>query len=702
MYVVIVFLSALLVSSLSHADESWTGVTKTPGDYTSAGIVTISGAVTLTPGTYTFTTLIVSSGQTLTIQGDTAAGTGVIINANTVTVSGTINGDGAGYTTTPAPGAGVSAPTGSAAGGGCHGGLGGFPNPVDTCDVYGDPLYPTTLGSPGKANSSAGAGGGAIKFDVSGTMTVSGTIRMNGTDSTGAGVKGGAGSGGSIWIKANTLAGNGNIRANGASSANDQGPGGGGRVAIHYSVSTFSGGATATAGTSSVYGMASEGSVWWIDYTNNDLLIKTQSTIPNGTYNFRNVTIQSGAGIWNNCHGGKPQVGSGAGATIYDYGSGAGHGGRGGFALIAGGGTYGSMLEPITQGSGGGTNNANTVGGRGGGAIKLVLTGTLTVNGYLSSEGCGGWYYNNYYPGGGSGGSIWIIAQSVAGSGSISVRGGNGGYDSSNNEWGGAGAGGRIAIYYSDTISSSLTYNVSVGVKGWKPGSFPGSAVIINTTTNDLTFPVTSSVQNGTYSYNNVTLASGAVVKAIDGQGPNTGTGKGTSNGTRGGGGGYGGAGGSGGSGAAGGTTYGSNTEPVDLGSGGGGCTSPGIAGTGGGALKFIVGNTLTINTGAVLSASGSDKIDVNRCGGGSGGSIWIQTKNLTSVTDGIVAQGGSGFDGTNNGGGGGGGRIAIYYSGSYSGTLNVSGGTGNVAGSTGTTYLQQLASVVPWFFRGY
>ncbi|MEK2687495.1 hypothetical protein [Bdellovibrio sp. GT3] len=701
MNVLLVFFSVLFVSAFSHADESWTGVTKTPGDYTASGIVTITGSVTLTPGTYTFTTLIVNSSRTLTIQGDTAAGTGVIINANTVTVSGTITGDGAGYTTTPAPGAGVAAPTGSGAGGGCHGGFGGFPSVVDTCDLYGDPLYPTTLGSPGKANSSAGAGGGAIKFDVSGTMTVTGTIRMNGTDSTAAGVKGGAGSGGSIWIKANTLAGAGNIRANGSNSASSQGAGGGGRVAIHYSVSSYTGSATATGGTSDAYGQSSEGSVWWIDYTNNDLLVKTNSTIPNGTYGFRNVTIQSGGGLWNDCHGGKPQAGSGAGATYNEFGSGAGHGGRGGFAAVAGGGTYGSMLEPITQGSGGGTNANNTVGGRGGGAIKLVLTGTLTVDGYLESDGCSGWYMDTYYPGGGSGGSIWIIAQSVAGSGSISAVGGMGGWDSSNNEWGGAGAGGRIAIYYSDTISSSLTYDVSVGAKGWKPGSFPGSVVLINTTANDLTFPVTSSIQNGTYSYNNVTLASNAVVTAIDGQGQNTGTGKGTSNGTRGGGGGYGGAGGSGGSGAAGGTTYGSNTAPVDLGSGGGGCTSPTLAGTGGGALKFIVSNTLTINTGAVLSASGSDKIDANRCGGGSGGSIWIQTKNLTSVTDGIVAKGGSGFDGTNNGGGGGGGRIAIYYSGSYSGTLNVSGGTGNVAGSTGTTYLKQLASSL-WFFRGY
>ncbi|WP_413575731.1 hypothetical protein ACLVWU_15340 [Bdellovibrio sp. HCB290] len=695
MYVISFFVFILIASVYAQADESWSAVTKPPGDYTASGIVTITGAVTLNPGTYTFTTLIVSSGRTLTIQGDTTAGTGVIINAGTVTVTGTINGDGAGFTGTLGPSPGPQSTSG-----GCHGGFGGVDDSVVGCGVYGDPISPVTLGSPGGMASSSGSGGGAIKFDVSGTMTVTGTISMNGTDSSAAGVKGGGGAGGSIWIKAATFAGNGTIRANGSNSANDNGAGGGGRVAIHYATSTYTGNVYVNGGTTTAFWSASKGSIFWIDYINNDLTIKTDSAIPNGTYNFRNVTINSGAWLWNDAHGGKSQVGTGAGATSSIYGSGAGHGGRGAFAAAAPGATYGNMLEPITQGSGGGLIHTYGVGGWGGGAIKLVLTGTLTVNGTLSSLGTSGWYYTDYFPGGGSGGSIWIIAQSVLGSGTISADGGNGGWDASNNEWGGAGSGGRIAIYYSNTISSSLTVSASKAARGWQDGVTPGSAVVINTTTNSLLFPTTSSIQNGTYTYNNITLAAGAVVTAIEGQGQNTGTGKGTSNGVRGGGGGYGGAGGSGGTGAAGGTTYGSNTQPVDLGSGGGGCTSPGIAGTGGGAIKFVIANDLTINTGAVLSASGSNKIDANRCGGGSGGSIWITTKNLVSVADGIVAKGGSGFDGTNNGGGGGGGRIAIYYSGTYSGTLNVSGGTGNVAGNPGTTYIQLLGN--PWLFRGY
>src|SRR5688572_6847284 len=95
----------------------------------------------------------------------------------------------------------------------------------------------------------------------------------------------------------------------------------------------------------------------------------------------------------------------------------------------------------MTSGSGGG----NT-GGAGGGAVKLVASGTLTVNTTINTNGVeptGG------TSAGGAGGSIWIDAGTLAGTGILSADGENG------NTWGGPGSGGRIAVYF-DTDSSTL------------------------------------------------------------------------------------------------------------------------------------------------------------------------------------------------------------------------------------------------------
>ncbi|MEK2690843.1 hypothetical protein [Bdellovibrio sp. GT3] len=701
---------------------NWGNSTQNPGDYTALGTVNITGTVNLNPGTYTFQTLNVNSGRTLKILSDTAAGTGVIINATTVSVIGSVNGDGTGYSGTQgtSPGLIYPVPWNAYYGGGCHGGLGGMGNGViELCTPYGSSQSPTTLGSPGGFGDSSGAGGGAVKFNVSGTMSVTGTISMNGIAATTN--MGGSGAGGSVWIVTNSLAGNGTIRANGANGYDDTstGSGGGGRVSIHYASTTFSGNVQSRGGTGDRYWDASVGSLWWIDTVNNDLLINDNSTISNGTYNFRNITITSSGYLWNDGHGSKTETGTGAGVFVTPAdgcppaGTGAAHGGRGNFWHAARSKPYGNMLQPITMGSGGGHGEGNgdtSPGGRGAGAIKLELSGTLTVDGTLASDGWGApYFWNANYPGGGSGGSIWIIANSVVGSGNIFARGGYGAGDTDPPP-GGAGSGGRIAIYYATTYSSTLNIAVNTNTYGVTEGSSPGSAVVINTTSNDLLFPTTSTLQNGTYTFNNVTLAAGAVVTAIEGSDANTGTGKGLTNNTYGSGGGYGGKGGTSYSGGlSGGNTYGSLDYPTDLGSGGGGCSSNGSGegGIGGGAVRFIIANTLTINSGAQLSATGGQSVGYLGCGGGSGGSIWINTKNLVSVTNGIAALGGSGnpTPGDPYGAGGGGGRIAIYYSGTYSGTLNVTGGTSaytNGIGKDGTTTVKLIQSIVPHFFRGY
>jgi hypothetical protein len=105
---------------------------------------------------------------------------------------------------------------------------------------------------------------------------------------------------------------------------------------------------------------------------------------------------------------------------------GASHGGRAG-------GTkpdppYGSAEEPVTLGGGGEVT-------RGGGAIRLVASGTIRLDGRVSANG-------EPAIGGGAGGSIWIACDRFEGLGLLQANGGNGG-------WAGGG-GGRVAVYFNE------------------------------------------------------------------------------------------------------------------------------------------------------------------------------------------------------------------------------------------------------------
>ena len=146
---------------------------------------------------------------------------------------------------------------------------------------------------------------------------------------------------------------------------------------------------------------------------------------------------------------------------------------------------------------------------------------------------------------------------------------------------------------------------------------------------------------------------------------------------------GYGGIGGMSSSNAMGGTTYGSFTQPTDLGSGGG-TSYAGIGGAGGGAVQISAGGTFIVN--GTISADGANGTN-SRSGGGSGGSIWI-TAQLVSGSGAISAQGGAGEP--THGGGGGGGRIAIQSDvNSFAGSLAANGGAGAMTGGAGTVYTE-------------
>jgi Domain of unknown function (DUF2341)/Concanavalin A-like lectin/glucanases superfamily/Fibronectin type III domain/SdrD B-like domain/Calx-beta domain/IPT/TIG domain len=128
--------------------------------------------------------------------------------------------------------------------------------------------------------------------------------------------------------------------------------------------------------------------------------------------------------------------------------------------------------------------------------------------------------------------------------------------------------------------------------------------------------------------------------------------------------------------------TYGSISQPTDLGSGGNACTSEG-GGNGGGAIKLSVAGILT-NSGSILANGGNGN---GYRAGGSGGSIWLQAGTLAGAGS-ISANGGD--RGGSNGAvaGGGGGRIALYYNtNTFSGITSAFGGIGGQYGGAGTIY---------------
>ena len=115
------------------------------------------------------------------------------------------------------------------------------------------------------------------------------------------------------------------------------------------------------------------------------------------------------------------------------------HGGIGyGQAVTA---CYGSILRPRTFGSPATSTGGNST--PGGGQVAITVEGDLTVKGTITANGGTGW--------GGTGGSVWLTAERLLGSGTISVDGTGDGYGS---------AGGRVAIY--QTVATSLGFSGSI------------------------------------------------------------------------------------------------------------------------------------------------------------------------------------------------------------------------------------------------
>ncbi len=290
------------------------------------GDVTISNGATLTIAggvLVDVNNLTLGNGVTngfITAQGDTVNNVGVTftIAQNLDVKSGSsISADAQGY------GAGLgSGPGVNTAGGGAHGGNGGYwIDTTQTITASGGAAYdsvtsPTMLGSGGDTERAVGAsGGGAITMTVTGTATVNGTISANSGGTPGD--KAGGGAGGTINLTVGTLAGSsGVVSANGGNGAcffGCGGGGGGGRVALRYTTDSYTGGISSL--TKRAYGgnganalrygttMAGAGTIFLkaSSQTNGDLLIDNNSiweaaakkTPTMGTATYDTITLQN-------------------------------------------------------------------------------------------------------------------------------------------------------------------------------------------------------------------------------------------------------------------------------------------------------------------------------------------------------------------------------------------------------------------------
>jgi hypothetical protein len=480
-----------------------------------------------------------------------------------------------------------------------------------------------------------------------------------------------------------------------------------------YSVTSLSvvNGATLTIGGGST--VSASGAVLVTANSNVVLQSVNNSSPVNGTWQGAGVTLNAGslevdAGSSINADGQGYVANAGPAGSASGSSAGGSYGGMGGTGAGTGAAAiYGTAATPTDLGSGGGVRCCGSVAGSGGGAVRLIVSGTLTDNGVISANGED---IVGYQAGGGAGGSVYVTTANLAGSGVFSATGGTGGEA--------AGGGGRIAVYYNGSGSTFTGFAASTAAggscgsqcsNGTSSAGTTGTEAFFDTsvTTDNLdvyqnfTIPagttlslnaitvqpgatlsigggstvtvatavtvggtliaqsIDNSTQvNGSWQGSGVTLHAASVVVELggsinaDGQGYVAGAGPGGSPNGSSAGGSYGGLGGVG-DGVSPAGIYGSTTVPTDLGSGGNTRCCGTIPGAGGGALTMTVSGTLTDN--GVISANGADGIGL-QVGGGSGGAVSIQAGTVTGSGS-VAADGGSGGEA-----GGGGGRVALYY----------------------------------------
>jgi hypothetical protein len=200
--------------------------------------LTVTSDIGFEPGTYHIPNLVVTSNATLECFCNPGATTGVTIVTGKATVDGgaRIIANAVGYPRNQGPGHGTGVgDMGGNGGGGGYGGAGGsgFDSPGGITN--GSLTMPVSPGSGGGAygTQQGGTGGGVIKINAVGDITINGTVSADGDAGWDGGVGGGAG--GSVWLLCHRLYGSGTNSAAGgpgAGSSGGGGGGGGGRIAL--------------------------------------------------------------------------------------------------------------------------------------------------------------------------------------------------------------------------------------------------------------------------------------------------------------------------------------------------------------------------------------------------------------------------------------------------------------------------------------
>jgi hypothetical protein len=457
-----------------------------------------------------------------------------------------------------------------------------------------------------------------------------------------------------------------------------------------------------------------------------------------------NVVVEVGARITADGQGYPKMKGPGV-PTSNSASYGAAHGGRGGRTTVGlySGTTYGSAVEPLDLGSGGGGSGTLTTGG---GAIRLKCADLLQLDGVITASGTN----QATNVSGASGGAILLEVDRLAGSGRVEANGGAGGSN------GVPGGGGRVAVYYRDMSGFAAPSNIRAaaggpaaenGTVGLFPqgadGSLPrlvvtegvfelpasgapniyesivvgsstvsSGAVLVVPSNGDTTALRVNDLQllgdaslvclssnagaqvGGAWVGRGVMIeASNVVVEAAaritaDGQGypkmkgPGLPTGNSYSYGAA-----HGGRGGRTTSSSYSGTTYGNPFRPKELGSGGSTATYP-MTTTGGGVIHIRCSGMLLLD--GLITACGTNS--TSYASGASGGSILLEVNQLAG-SGGITANGGTGGSGCAPGGGG---RIALYYddAGGFDDFSHIESTAGGPGAEDGTVVLVENGSV--------
>lgn len=425
-----------------------------------------------------------------------------VADSITVDSGGAISATGKGYKADQGPGANGSGKSAS---------YGGRTSETGTAATYGSFTNPVSLGSGAVGIHSCSWGGGAVILAVAGNFSNNGAINSKSYITTPGECTGNqfgsqSGSGGSINISSNLLSGSGTISA-AAAQSNTASQGGGGRISIYnvnqvqyagqigdYNGPLKSGHAATVAlpanaigGSNNFYIGTGSGSQNYIktlvkgtDDDHADLYFNALYVLSDGNmtvdgnpflnYNagtskyeggaykiYANSVVVDAGGSLNADKGGfKPGYGP--------YAAAAGYGGRHSGTNQP---TYGSFIDPDELGNGGAGCSAGC--GWSGGSLQLVVSGTVTANGSLTSNG-----YSTYSGGhnSGSGGSINVKADLINGSGIIKADAGVTEGDNS---------GGRISLDKRGTGPDlAINFSGEVSAKGYSVYSagFPGTVYL--------------------------------------------------------------------------------------------------------------------------------------------------------------------------------------------------------------------------------